>query len=555
MHPLLTTRQELEYAGELRLPPDLGQEGVLQRVNQVMSELGLTPCADLQVAKLSGGQRKRVSVGVELLTQPALLFLDEPTSGLDPGNEHQVMSVLRQLADGGRIVVVVTHATQSLDLVDRVLFLSRGGKMAFFGPPTAALDYFTRHGVSGGYAEIFRVLENPGEVDWAAEFRADPDFDRYVSVAIRQAQVASRVASAPATPLASPVGPFLQFRILVRRQLRILSADRRALTLFAVQAPVFGLLIALLIHSPALNTKAGPLAGMLLWLLVISATWLGASNSVREIVKELPIYQRERGVGLSISAYIGSKAGVFGAITAIQAVILTFIGLSFQNIPVQDPLRIIGFLQHPETYQNVPLNVNPLAGLRPFDSGSLLPSQLVEILIAVVLSGLAGMALGLAISARVRRSDQAILLLPVVLVVQTALSLPLIQSVSRTPVLKVLADLTSANWGVAAVASTTSLNQLQYAYFADLSTGGVVIGNHLNTFDPGFRGVGPNFLPGQLQMWAVGDPAWRHTPEAWLFAVGLLIGFTALFLGFAWYSLRRLDIGRSSGRAGAPHIE
>ena len=174
VHPQLTTRQELEYAGALRLPPDLGQQGLLERVNQVTHELGLTPRADLQVAKLSGGQRKRVSVGIELLTQPALLFLDEPTSGLDPGNEHQVMSVLRQLADGGRIVVVVTHATQSLDLVDRVLFLSRGGKMAFFGPPAAALDYFARHGVRGGYAEIFRVLENPGEVDWAAEFPRRP---------------------------------------------------------------------------------------------------------------------------------------------------------------------------------------------------------------------------------------------------------------------------------------------------------------------------------------------------------------------------------------------
>ena len=290
---------------------------------------------------------------------------------------------------------------------------------------------------------------------------------------------------------------------------------------------------------------------MLLWLLAISATWLGASNTVREIVKELPIYRRERGVGLSISAYLGSKAAVFGAITTVQAIVLTFIALFRQTLPVQDTAHILTNLQHPDTYQNISLGINPLAGLRPFDSGSVLPSQLVEILIAVVLSGLAGMALGLAISARVRRSDQAILLLPIVLVVQTVLSLPLVQSQVPSVYLTALGDLTSANWGVAAEASTTSLNQLQYVYFANNYTGEVVVANHLNHLDPHIQGFGPKYLPGQLEKYAVGDTAWRHAPVPWLLAIGLLIGFTALFLGFAWYSLRRLDIGRSGSRAGA----
>ncbi len=189
VHAELTPRSELGLAAALRLPPDTGREGRQARVKQVLAELGLTERADLQISKLSGGQRKRVSVGTELLTQPTLLFLDEPTSGLDPGNEKQVMSVLRQLADGGRVVVVVTHATQSLDLADRVLFLARGGRVAYFGPPADALAFFARHGVTGGYADVFRALDEPGDVDWSARFRADPDYERYVGAAGRQAAV------------------------------------------------------------------------------------------------------------------------------------------------------------------------------------------------------------------------------------------------------------------------------------------------------------------------------------------------------------------------------
>ncbi len=214
VHPQLTIRQELDSAAALRLPPDLGKQGRNARVERVIDELGLAQRANLRIENLSGGQRKRASLAIELLTEPALLFLDEPTSGLDPGNEHQVMSVLRELADRGRIVIVVTHATQSLSLVDRVLFLTRGGHVAYYGPPDQALAYFARHGVAGGYAEIFRLLEAPEVDDLAARFRADADHDRYVDRALRQADVALWVthggrerAVSPVTPAAPARGP------------------------------------------------------------------------------------------------------------------------------------------------------------------------------------------------------------------------------------------------------------------------------------------------------------------------------------------------------------
>ena len=135
VHRQLTVNQALGYAAELRLPPDTSKADRAQVVTQVLEELDLTKHADTRVDKLSGGQRKRASVALELLTGPSLLILDEPTSGLDPALDHQVMMMLRQLADAGRVVIVVTHMLSYLDICDQLLLVAPGGKTAFCGPP------------------------------------------------------------------------------------------------------------------------------------------------------------------------------------------------------------------------------------------------------------------------------------------------------------------------------------------------------------------------------------------------------------------------------------
>ncbi len=159
VHRQLTVNQALGYAAELRLPPDTSKEERAQVVAQVLEELDLTKHADTRVDKLSGGQRKRASVALELLTQPSLLLLDEPTSGLDPALDRQVMLMLRQLADAGRVVLVVTHSVSYLDVCDQILLMAPGGKMAFNGPPS-------------------QVGEALGTTNWAdifANVGADPD--------------------------------------------------------------------------------------------------------------------------------------------------------------------------------------------------------------------------------------------------------------------------------------------------------------------------------------------------------------------------------------------
>ena len=138
------------------------------RVDEVLAELGLTQHANTQVARLSGGQRKRTSVALELLTKPSLLYLDEPTSGLDPGLDKSVMQSLRTLADDGRTVVVVTHSVANLDVCDFVLMLAPGGYVAYFGPPGGALAYFGKT----DFADVFLALEATPGAEWGERFRA-----------------------------------------------------------------------------------------------------------------------------------------------------------------------------------------------------------------------------------------------------------------------------------------------------------------------------------------------------------------------------------------------
>ncbi len=162
VHRQLTVNQALNYAAELRLPPDTSKEERAQVVAQVLEELDMTKHADTRVDKLSGGQRKRASVALELLTQPSLLLLDEPTSGLDPALDRQVMLMLRQLADAGRVVLVVTHSVSYLDVCDQILLIAPGGKTAFCGQP----DQVEAAMGTRNWADIFaKVGADPDEAN------------------------------------------------------------------------------------------------------------------------------------------------------------------------------------------------------------------------------------------------------------------------------------------------------------------------------------------------------------------------------------------------------
>jgi ABC-type multidrug transport system ATPase subunit len=527
LHTQLTVRQALEYAAELRFPRDVSRSAQAARVDEVMAELNLDERADVRIDQLSGGQRKRVSVGCELLTEPRLLFLDEPTSGLDPGNEVALMTSLRDLARAGRTVVVVTHSVQSLDLCDRLLVLAPGGKLAFFGAPREALAYFEGFGAGSSYAGMFRALEEERDADWQGRFRADPGFERLVRAPLASADLVA-VPRRPNIDPPPPPTPFVhQLGVLVRRYLSVIRADRGFALALALQAPIFGLLFALMFPKNTLVPAEALNASVLVWLVIVGATWLGTSNAIREIVKELPIYRRERAIGLSAGAYVMSKVIVLGAITAAQVLLMVPIAMVNQAFGQEIPKEDVEYL----IQNGITLSADELALAK---GGLLVESQLVELIAVTLVVGLASLALGLLISAMAGGLDRAATLLPMVLVTQVIVSAPLFTPPGDA--LKAAGYLSSAQWGIAAAAGTLDLHRIRtpYIYLTERSRS---------------RG-------GAVDLGSLDRPTWHHELPVWVTNLGFLAALFVLGLAGAWYAVRSADPdlmeGRHRSRRAAP---
>ncbi|MFG3346078.1 FHA domain-containing protein [Streptomyces sp. NPDC048018] len=417
LHLQLTVRRALGYAAELRFPEDTAAEERRARVDEVIRELGLVERAGQPIHSLSGGQRKRVSVALELLTKPSLLFLDEPTSGLDPGMDRSVMHMLRGLADDGRTVIVVTHSVLSLDVCDRLLVLAPGGRVAYYGPPGDTLDFFG----FPQWPEAFEAFENDRDRDWAGQYRGSRFHRQYIDEATERPGLPQ--AGTPPEPAPPPKAQswWAQLRTLVRRYAAALSADRTFLAIMVALPFVMGAM-ARALSEGRLNPES---TLNVLLILCVGGVLTGAANAVRELVKERTIYRRERAVGLSRSAYLMSKVVVLGLITVVQAVVLTLVAL-------------IG----------VPLGA-------PDGKGVLMP-PLLEITLAVALLSFTAMMLGLFVSALVRKEEVTMPLLVLLAIVQVVFCGALL-NVRGTPVLEQLAWLVPSRWAFAAMGATIDI--------------------------------------------------------------------------------------------------
>jgi ABC-type multidrug transport system ATPase subunit len=334
IHRELTVYRALDYAAQLRMPADTSKQERHQRIMEVLGELGLERQKNNLMTALSGGQRKRVSIGVELLTKPGLFFLDEATSGLDPGTETEMMELLRGLADGGRTVILVTHATKNVMMCDQVVFLAKGGYLAFFGPPNEALDYFERYRTPEErrykdkveFDDIYQLIEARGTPEeWGERFKQSAQYRKYV-VQRLEALKERQQTPAPA-PAARPrrkrqVSAFRQFLILSARNLRIIAQDKIGLALMLAVAPLIGLMD--FIWSKTLfDPVEGDAAQIITMFFMMGLIGIltGAISSVREIVKEVDIYRRERTVVLKLMPYILSKVWVGVILAAYQSAI------------------------------------------------------------------------------------------------------------------------------------------------------------------------------------------------------------------------------------------
>ncbi len=427
-HPAQGTdrRQGLKYAAKLRFPADTTEAERQSRITEVLAELKLDIHKDKKITSLSGGQRKRVSVALELLTKPSLIFLDEPTSGLDPGMDRDVMQLLRGLADDGRTVLVVTHSVAELAICDKLLVMAPGGSVAYFGPPEEALNFF-------GYtswADVFSAFENYRDYDWAGRWRGSQHYQMYA--ADIDAVAAQPVNMPPPQQMRPPKAQSwgTQLWTLVRRYTSVIASDKAFLGLMVALPAVIGVLAAVIpadfgLAPPTPPTQFNGKAGMILLILAVGICLAGSASSVRELIKERVIYERERATGLSRSAYLTSKVIVLGVITAFQSVILCGICFAVRDLP---------------------------------EEGLFMPPA-VEICISIVALGFTSMMFGLMISAMVKTSEMTMPLLVMFAIVQLVFTGVLFQ-VYGTPGLEQLTWLMPSRWGVAAAGSTLDLAHL-----------------------------------------------------------------------------------------------
>ncbi|MBF2098752.1 MAG: FHA domain-containing protein [Gloeomargaritaceae cyanobacterium C42_A2020_066] len=338
IHEELTVYQALDYAAQLRMPWDTTPTERQQRINEVLSELGLSHRRDVAIKALSGGQQRRVCIGVELLTKPSLFFLDEATSGLDPGTEADMMDLLRQLADQGRTILLITHATQNVELCDHIIYMAEGGRLAYFGPPDQLIPYFRdnfKDKLAGfklrDITAIYRALDKeknpkaPTAVELQETFRQSPQYQRYVASRQQRLEHSEKTASTrmrpPETAASQRVQSFWrQLCILSARNLTILSRDRGSLILMLALAPLLGSLDFVTWRRDLLDPTTGnaPLALSMMFVTALFAVLIGQLTTTWELVKEVEVYRRERMVGLQLAPYILSKVWIAVLLAAYQ---------------------------------------------------------------------------------------------------------------------------------------------------------------------------------------------------------------------------------------------
>ena len=552
VHRDLTVQSALYYGAKLRLPNDYTETQIQNRIKEVLAEVELDQKQKTLIERLSGGQRKRVSIALELLANPSVFFLDEPTSGLDPGLDRKMMNLLRKLADKGQTIVLVTHATNNINFCDYVCFLG-AGRLVYFGPPHQAKRFFSKN----DFADIYNELDNEQACkQWSEKFRQDAAYQTYINgplqLASNQHNQGKQPKSKGSARLKRPKRsrPFFQWWLLCQRYLELLKNDRGNLALLLLQAPIIAIIVFAFIKagvgpggfnvnhivecprtaqvftkqglpdipspsSPAISKDCNQLenilkttpqgkayaaqrgsvinamqdfivpgggdAPMILFVMAFAAIMCGCINSSREIVKEDPIYRRERAVNVGIIPYLFSKISILGVLCLLQSAAL----------------------------------VGIISLVDPFQHGTFLPGG-IEVYITVALTALAGLTLGLTISAIVPNSDRAMSFLPLLLLPQVIFAGTLFPLTN--PALQFTGMIFPVRWSMAALGSTVGLH-------GDKMFGPGQAGDKL--FDNNYSYHGTLF-----STYSLTDATW-HLVHVWLALVIMIVIFifiTTLFL-------------------------
>ena len=322
IHLEMPLRRTLRYAALLRLPAGTTASEAERIVDETLRDLDLADRADVPVRALSGGQRKRASIAVELLTRPRLFFLDEPTSGLDPSTAADVMRLLRGLSRRGITIVLTTHEPAGIDRCDRVVFLARDGHLAFTGSPTAARRYFGVDSLSEVYERL--AGEHTPQV-WAERF-ADSRVRSKTRLGLTQRAVPAARSDVRRT------GMVRQWWLLTRRNIDVLGRNRLTLAILLGSPVLVTAMMATLFKrgafDPGSAADVGP-AQIVFWI-AFDGFFFGLTYGLLQIVGEMAVFRRERLAGLSVGAYVASKVTallpVLAGVSAVLLVVLRALG-------------------------------------------------------------------------------------------------------------------------------------------------------------------------------------------------------------------------------------
>ncbi|NES76523.1 MULTISPECIES: ATP-binding cassette domain-containing protein [Okeania] len=421
IHRELTVLEVLNYAAKLRLPPDINIKEVVEKT---LEQIEMKERKNVLVSQLSGGQRKRVSIGVELLADPKLFFLDEPTSGLDPGLDKKMMQLLRKLANQGRTIILVTHATANIRICDRVVFLGRGGRLCYFGSSREAMTFFSVN--TGDFADIYNELETSDENinEWVNNFRQSEYYRRYIA---NHLSIDNLKSPTNLPPKQQPTSFWKQLFILIQRyfQLTIRDPINLGLALFTAPIGISLILFAVRDKNPLIGDPEptlAPLALRVLFVFTCACLWVSLSSSLQEIVKESAIYIRERLVNLGLFAYLSSKLIVLGLLATLQTLLIVVV-------------VILGFENPQPELISWPIGVS----------------------ITTFLTLISCISLGLMISSIVKNGSQANSALPLILLPQIIFSGVLFE---MTGIASKFSWLMLSRWSVAAYGALVNVNNM-----------------------------------------------------------------------------------------------
>lgn len=399
----LSLHDMLLYTAKLRLPKDTTQAEREAAITRALDLVELTEKRDSLIKFLSGGQRKRASIAVEILSDPNILFLDEPASGLDPGTERNLMLSLREMAYGGKTVILVTHSTLQLKICDKIVFMGKGGHLCFYGSYDDALAFF---GVSD-IVDVYNMITDQAR-QWSAKFS--------------ECRVAPGKMCLPAdVPRKAKESHSEQLRVLSVRYLKLVVNDRLRFFLLLAQAPLLAVLIFFVADGKQFVQYE--MTKSLLFALSCSAFWIGMLNSIQEICKERTIMKRECMTGLSLSAYISSKIIVLGSLCLIQSTLITLVFSTLVGLPEK------GVLIH----------------------------SFFELLITTFITAVSSAAMGLFVSALFTNADRAMTVAPLLLMPQILFSGLIFKLSGATEIISWIAV---CRWSMEGYGTTVNLNDL-----------------------------------------------------------------------------------------------